>query len=185
MREFIKSYRGITAQYPAMLDRGLKREWEGCGPSTKIDHKVLPDLFWAYEASCDAEYVREGDTTYTDEALEEDLLGKQVVVFGYKGRGLIGGWYIKSGESANLENVFSFVIFARFDLRNIEAPAEPFFQLRLMEIIDNEIVLGEVHLFKKDADAVAGMLAGNYLEMIAYKSIKGYLPGMEYKNFSK
>jgi hypothetical protein len=139
----------------------------------------LPLLFQCHWACCDDDItVVEGLTSYPDADIEVNLLEKQSIVFGYDECGLIGNFVIKDGDPGDVENVIGFEVQAKFQLSSIVAPSCPFVQLRLSDVLDGKLVLGETFFTLEGADITAQILSGGGLEMIAFKSIMGFLPGM-------
>ncbi len=179
MGNIIKAFQGVFAQHQDRFNRQFEREFGNLTPEEKVGGKMLPPLFRSYWLACDEDIeVVEGLTSYPGAGIEDNLLEKQSVIFGYDGHGLIGNYIIYEGDPQDVETVGGFEIQVKFQLSTINDPAEPFVQLRLSDIVDGKIVLGEVFWTIEGADLTFQMLAGGGLEMIAFKGIKGHLPEM-------
>lgn len=190
MSEIIKSFEGVTAGVPGLFRVKFDFVPEDNPAFTKVDpasfdNELISNLFKIYEAFCDEALVCDGEAQYSEEEIDKDLLSKQALIFGYEGRGLIGSWDILEGDPDDLERVIGFKFQLKFDLENIEAPNEPFVQLRLLDVVDGRIVVLDETFFEYTGiNVVSSLLTGTALDVIAHKSVKGFLPDCLYETSS-
>jgi len=148
-----------------------------------VDERFYPALFRSRFSLLPDVDVVEGITNFTDDELENNLLGCQGVIAGCCGKGMIGQFVFRKNSDPNkLETVSGFEFLGKFDLADILSPDEPFVQLRLIEQQEGAYIFGDVHMTAPSLRVAMAVLAGGYtLQSIAHRSILGYLPGDEFE----
>lgn len=171
MSEILKGLKKIRARNPEIHKDLFDQEIASLDPAAEVDAQILPPLFRTYLASCDHYQVVDGLESFSSEVIEENIIEKRLVVFGFGTKGILGIFVDGDGDSDDLENVKGIEIFGKFDLGSIAFPATPFCQIRLFDVNEGAIVLGDVCMTFSEDDIFSALLTINGLEGIVYNSV--------------